>query len=411
MKRASLAGAAVIGALLTVLAGADGLAQEVTPSFASGNAVELAPAPPPKSEDKALNGPTKTDTKPDAKPVEGAAKRLPKPAFVGVPIPESSPAIGSGVTVVAAALYEPSGAGNVWTSGVGGIYTSTKSYGFGALQKAYFDHDRYRLTLGAGYGDFNLRFYGVGSLTSQDKYITINQSGALAAVEGLVRVAPHTYVGPVYAFLDLKTTLPSAMVANITIPAYQLKSTDAGLGLTGEYDSRDSQYGPSRGIFATARWMFSEPAFGSRFQYDRATVWVNGYFTLTPTTILATRISGCYASEGAPFYNICLYGQNNDLRGYLTGQYRDPLMATGQAEIRQHLFWKIGMVAFGGVGGIAPGPNSLQSRLGLGSAIFLPAGGVGLRFMVAPQYKLNLAVDEAWGSHSNGLYINIGEAF
>jgi outer membrane protein assembly factor BamA len=158
--------------------------------------------------------------------------------------------------------------------------------------------------------------------------------------------------------------------------------------------------------------MFSEPEFGSKFQYDKATVDVNGYFSLGPSTVLAARVSACATSKGAPFYDICLYGSRNDLRGYSTGQYRDARMAAAQMELRQHLFWKFGAVVFGGVGGIEPGANSFGSRFNIGKGAFLPAGGAGLRFMVAPQYKLNMAVDYAVGkNNSNALYVRLGEAF
>ena len=367
--------------------------------------VAAAPAAKPKSP---------TDS---AKTAASPTPARPKPSFVGVPIPLSNPAVGSGVTLVGMALYKPRGSGAVWTSGVGGLYTSTKSYAIGVLQKSSFAGDRFRLTAAAGYGAFNLRFYGVGALAQANRYIEINQRGSVAYIEGLMRVAPHTYVGPVYRLIDLKTTLPPIEAFGITIPLPQLKSVSSALGGSALYDSRDSQYGPSRGLYAIAQWIFAAPALGSAnalgapLEYNRATVAVNAYFPLAKSTVLAARISACATSQGAPFYDICLYGMSNDLRGYATGQYRDPRMATAQVELRQHLFWRLGAVAFAGVGGIAPGPNSLGKNFNLGNALFLPAGGVGLRIMASPQYKVNLGIDYAVGKNSNGLYIRLGEAF
>ena len=39
-------------------------------------------------------------------------------------------------------------------------------------------------------------------------------------------------------------------------------------------------------------------------------------------------VNGCATGQGAPFWDLCFYGQNNDLRGYAAGQYRDHAMAT-----------------------------------------------------------------------------------
>jgi outer membrane protein assembly factor BamA len=401
--RTSAAAALCLGLLV-----AQGASAADSPPSGADVVTGAVPAPPESaSAANARRHPKQRKPSEPAKP----AKR-PKPAIVAVPIPLSNPAVGSGATAVAAVLYQPPGAGDVWTTGVGAVYTSTKSYGFGFLQKSDFAQDRFRLTAGAAYGNFNLRFYGIGSTAASNQFININQTGAGGLIEGLMRVAPHTYLGPRYIGLELRTTLPSIEKFGITIPSLQLKSTNSQLGPSFVYDSRNSQYGPSSGIYSTAQWMFSEPEFGSKFQYDKGTVDVNGYFSLGPSTVLAARISACATSKGAPFYDICLYGSRNDLRGYSTGQYRDPRMAAAQVELRQHLFWKFGAVVFGGVGGIEPGANSFGSRFNIGKGVFLPAGGAGLRFMVAPQYKLNMAVDYAVGkNNSNALYVRLGEAF
>jgi outer membrane protein assembly factor BamA len=287
----------------------------------------------------------------------------------------------------------------------------------GFLQKSRFLNDRFRLTAAGGYGDFNLRFYGIGALAQSNRYIDINQRGVILFVQGLMQVAPHTYVGPAYTLISLTTTLPKLEVAGITIPSPQLKSVSSALGATAQYDSRDSEYGPRRGFYATARWQVAAPVLGSTKitgsddTYYRLTLEANGYFPLTTSTVLAARIAACATGQGAPFYAICLYGMNNDLRGYETGQYRDPRMAAAQVELRQHLFWKFGAVAFGGVGGVASGPDSFGKTYNLGKALFLPAGGVGLRYLASAQYKVNLAVDYAVGKNSNALYIRLGEAF
>ena len=133
------------------------------------------PAVPTPSQSATVARAPKPSKPPQPATAPKTVAKRPKPAIVAVPIPTSNPAIGSGVTAVAAILYQPRGAGGVWTTGVGAIYTSTKSYGFGILQKAAFAEDRFRLTAGAGYGDFNLRFYGSGA-PAQDKQIHQYQS-------------------------------------------------------------------------------------------------------------------------------------------------------------------------------------------------------------------------------------------
>jgi Omp85 superfamily domain len=345
-----------------------------------------------------------------AQAIQPTAAPAPKGVqFVGVPVPLSDPALGSGIEPVIMLLYAPRGSGGTWTTGFAGLYTSTKSKAFGVFQKAHLDDDRFRLTAALGYGDFNLKFFGIGgALASQDKSININQTGEAALIEGLVRVAPHTYLGARYFLIDTTTTLPPIQIGGIAIPFPQLRSTSSELGPSAVYDTRDSEYGPRRGIYVTGQWLFASQALGSKFQYDKLTIDANAYFTLTPTTVLAARVSLCAAGREAPFYDLCLYGSRNDLRGYAAGQYRDHRLAAAQIELRQHLFWRIGMVAFAGVGGTAPGDVSSNP---FAKATFLPSAGVGLRFLASKAYRVNLSIDVAEGVHSQGLYIYVGEAF
>ena len=38
-------------------------------------------------------------------------------------------------------------------------------------------------------------------------------------------------------------------------------------------------------------------------------------------------------------------------------------------------------------------------------------GGLGLRFQPTRKSPVNISVDYAWGKHSSGLYLYVGEAF
>lgn len=331
-----------------------------------------------------------------------------KPTFVVMPIPQSSPALGNGLAVAAVALYQPEGSGGVWTTGAGALYTDTDSWAAAVFQKSHFAGDRFRLTAAGGYADMNLDFYGIGSGAGERKHaIALNQKGAFVFAEGLYRVRPNLYIGAQYRLLDVDTTvdLPGPPpFPDLEIPPIELGSRVSGLGLAAEYDSRDTEYGPSKGVYAKGQLMWNDEAIGSDFDYSKFTASVNGYRGLGKG-VLAWRGSLCAAGDGAPFYDLCMYGQGNDLRGYETGQYRDGAMWAAQAEYRLPLFWRFGAVAFAGVGGIAPDLGDI------GDSTVLPAAGVGLRFAASRKYRVNVSLDAAWGKDSSAIYFYIGEAF
>ena len=80
------------------------------------------------------------------------------------------------------------------------------------------------------------------------------------------------------------------------------------------------------------------------------------------------------------------------------------MMAT-QLEYRRELRWRLGLVGFGGLGGVLPGDDQLRHKK------FLPAGGTGLRFMLSSKYHVNLRADFAWGKDDFTWSMSMGEAF
>jgi outer membrane translocation and assembly module TamA len=63
-------------------------------------------------------------------------------------------------------------------------------------------------------------------------------------------------------------------------------------------------------------------------------------------------------------------------------------------------------VAFAGVGQVAADFDDMNS------SNWLPGGGVGVRWMAAPENKVNIRADVAWGEGEGTLfYLAIGEAF
>ncbi len=330
-----------------------------------------------------------------------------KASFVAMPIPLSNPAIGSGLGVAALAIYQPGGSVRPWTSGVGGLYTDSKSWALAAVQKAYVGGDKYRMTAGAGTGVFNVDFFGIGSDAGSDgRSIALEQKASGAVVEVLTHVKRHVYAGLRYRYIKIDSTFdPSNILPGLTLPDIELHSQVSQLGPAGEYDSRDSEYNPRSGLYATAQWLVSSDALGSDFDYDRVTAAVNGYHGVDDKTVFAWRGSVCQSSRGGPFYDLCNYGQSNDLRGYTAGQYRDHAMFAVQAEVRRKIYKRFGAVAFVGVGEVASEFSKFNSK------DLLPAAGVGARFEASTKYHLNVSIDYAVGDGSSAFYFYVGEAF
>jgi len=361
----------------------------------AGGALAQSADPEPGSE------PPPDDTPPPAERPHGRD-------LVLAPIPQTDPTLGAGLTVVGALLYQPEGGHRPWTTGAAAMYTDSRSWGVALMQKAYALDERLRITAAAGYGEFHIDFYGVGAdAASRGRSVTLDQTAAVFLGQALYQARPEVFIGPRVQVLKLRSGVETPVIPPLDIDPADLDtdSINISLGLAVEYDTRDSEYGPRSGVYATAQWMRSSPAWGADFSYGKSQASINLYRAVGDDAVVAARIYGCDAGAGAPFFDLCLYGSHNDLRGYASGQYRDQAMATAQIEYRRRLFWRIGGVAFAGVGGVAPAHGRWDE------GAFLPALGVGARFEVSREYRLNLSLDAAVGDGSSGVYLYLGEAF
>ena len=331
-----------------------------------------------------------------------------KPDLLIVPIPQSSPTLGSGLTLTAALFYNPNGSKEPWVTGAGIMKTSNGSMVIGALHKMTLGQDRFRVGVFGGYGDVNIRFYGTGAVAgSRDRSVELNERGVLGSLHGQMRVAGGLYAGARVVHLNLKTSInrDNSEFPDNEIPTREFRSSLTKVGPVITYDSRDSSLYPRKGETGDLVWLFGVKSLGSDFTHNKMTLDANIYRPLTKTTVIAGRAALCAVSSGAPFYDLCLYGSSSDLRGYESGRFRDRASWATQLEVRQKLFGRFGAVAFAGLGGSAPKWSDI------GDGKFLPAAGLGLRYQPSRDTPINLRVDYAWGRDSQALYVGVGEAF
>lgn len=345
-----------------------------------------------------------------AEPAEGdpEKRKKMKPDLLVVPIPMSNPTLGAGLTVAGVLFYNPNGSKQPWVSGVGGFYTSNKSYGGAAFHSMAVADDKFHVMLFGGYANVNINFYGVGpSAGDRDVSVKIIDKGIMAMVQGQYRLAENLYVGGRYQLLDLNSSIknPNPLFPDLNIPKPELKSQISGVGPSITYDSRDNQFDPRKGTNITLVGIFNTKGLGSDFSYDKWQFAANGYFPVTSTGTLAIHGGICAVSKGGPFYDLCMYGMAGDLRGYEMGRYRDRASWATQVEWRQKLSAKVGAVWFAGIGGIAPSLGDIDDTK------MLPSAGMGLRYRASKETGVNLRLDLAIGKDSQAVYFGVGEVF
>ena len=145
---------------------------------------------------------------------------------------------------------------------------------------------------------------------------------------------------------------------------------------------------------------------GSKYSFQAYRFSFSKFASLGKKQVLAYNLGICGTGGQPPFYGNCIYGTNNQLRGYTGGQYLDRYMVSTQLEYRLSLPKKFGIAGFGGVGEVVPSGSQLF-RI----ANFLPSIGGGPRYELSKKYHVNLRADFARGRDSWTWSMGVGEAF
>ncbi len=238
--------------------------------------------------------------------------------------------------------------------------------------------------------------------------VPLVQTGEVFFAEALRRFWWQIFIGP-----RLTTGSSFITVGKINHPDIPPIPPDVGLhtelralGVRTVRDTRVNHFFPTGGSKFEFTADFYAQALGSKQTFQQYKLHFDKYMTVHKNQVLAADAYVCNVAGDAPFYQKCIYGASNELRGYTAGTYFDRHMFTTQAEYRLSLPKRIGLAGFAGLGYVRPGDNEFFT-----TSHFLPDIGGGPRFELSKQYHVNLRADFARGVGSWTWSMGIGEAF
>ena len=150
--------------------------------------------------------------------------------------------------------------------------------------------------------------------------------------------------------------------------------------------------------------MLYRESAGSDRDADIFKLAINNYRPMGEQNVLALRAMLRSASGDAPFFLLSTFGGSTDLRGYPSGRYRDQMMYAVQGEYRWQFNDSWIFTGFAGVGEVAPDFGSFGRN-------FLPAAGIGVRYVLSKKHRVGLSTDIAVGKDGTEFYFGVGEAF
>jgi hypothetical protein len=210
----------------------------------------------------------KTDIPPQPEGSADTEESEPKQAknsrgsIVAVPIPISSPTIGSCVVLVGGYISPFQKSDQISppsTVGAAGLLTNDGSRGLAIGGELYLKQNTIRITSSYFRGNLNYDFYGVGQDAGEStQRLPLKQTGQFLG-EFLYRISWKFFLGP--RLLSGNSTIILRPTEGSTLPPppeLGVQTTLTGLGFRLNRDTRPNRFYPTEGTFSTLR-LFSLP--------------------------------------------------------------------------------------------------------------------------------------------------------
>ena len=340
-------------------------------------------------------------------PMQNISKGWPEDLIIA-PIPGRSPQLGWSLSLVGGYfmdLDKDSEDSKPSVIGVAGMISENDSHFYGAGAYLHLLDDKLRVKAGIGYADVKYRFYGVGDiLNDQGIFLELQQKMPLQFVSVTWRVWNRLYAGLGFLNGNVETGFDIQQGDPGGFGDFTFDLDVAAIEFPLQFDSRDHEQFPRQGWLVNGRALLYRTDVGSDFNAEIFSLTINNYWPMRDRDVLALRLKIKTASGNTPFFLMPTFGGSTDLRGYEGGRYRDQMMYAAQAEYRWQYSDRWIFTGFAGVGEVAPNFKGFLDN-------YLPAVGVGARFVLSKKHRVGLSLDIARGNEDTQYYFGIGEAF
>jgi len=341
-----------------------------------------------------------------------------KSSFVVLPILTSAPE--TGLEIGGAGLYsfytDTIAANNTRVSNIYPyVSITTKGQSHFSVSTNYWSPKNiFNYTASVSYINYPFSFYGIGNNTRKADAETVDEKRFKLSLGADRLITKNLYAGFVAGGFNYKYTNVDLSAGHFTgEPPIESISGGASIfvGPSLIYDSRDNNTYTTKGIiitsyFNTMRGIFANNNYtGGLFNIE-----YSQFFLLSKKLVLGFDIQEqSLAGGSSPFYLLPALGNDELMRGYYNGRYRDRNFIAGQTELRYRLSDRIGIVGFIGTGEVAHNMFSINT--------LKPDYGGGVRYFFDTEKGLSIRADYGVGEKAageprqSGFYIGLGQSF
>lgn len=293
-------------------------------------------------------------------------------------------------------------------------YATKNMYSFKLKGDAWTSKNKFHLLGEIRFKDMPFNFYGIGNNTLQADEDKLTQRLMKFTFDVEKTFFKEAYTGISVGYENHR--IKDLALGGIYHSGFGTATQDGGsvlfLGVSQSYDTRNSNNYPTKGFFGRLSYQYAPPLFGSEsFTGSQIKLNLRNYWLLAPKIVLgAQALYYTIQSNATPFYLMPQLGNDEMMRGYYNGRFRDENLLATQAELRYRFMERLGVVAFAGTGKVFAKGDALLAG-------FKPNFGVGGRYFFDPAKGLSIRLDYGVGEkrmneeRQSGFYISFAEAF
>ncbi len=288
-----------------------------------------------------------------------------------------------------------------------GGYTLNDSWAIGGGRTGAIPQWNIRYSVGAGYANVNMDYYLTLDKLNKDVQFGMNIKTIpiFASITKQLR-DPRFSIGLRYLFMynELKVRHVAANPLQQKIDSIiggDLSGSIGRLGIKVLYDKRDNVFTPNKGVntYITADW--SNPVFGSDYNYGQFEGAFYYYFPLRHNLVTGTRFDMQQVVGDIPFYIKPFI----DMRGVPTARYQGKTTMLAELEERWDIVPRWSLVFFGGAG------KGFDKFSEFSDAEWAWSYGLGFRYLIARKLNLRMGVDFAMGPEGFAYYLIFGTSW
>ncbi|RZL18597.1 MAG: polymerase [Pedobacter sp.] len=292
-------------------------------------------------------------------------------------------------------------------------YSTLKAYNMSSLIDIWGKGNKLHYIGELRFKRMPFNFYGIGNSTQEQNEDKLIQQQIKVLLQAEKQLLPKAYTGISLGFenYDYKDVVADGIFN--TNPYYtNRKGNVLYLGVSQGYDARNNNNYTTKGFFARGTYQYAPNIFSEgNFTGSQIKIDVRNFWRLNKSFVVG--VQGLYNTvigNNTPIYLLPQMGNDEMMRGYYGGRYRDKNLLAFQSELRYRYNSRFGATAFAGTGTVW-GFDDFSTNS------FKPNYGAGFRYFFDPEKGISVRLDYGIGEkrlnekRQSGFYISIAEAF